>query len=129
MLFRSIYHRPVMFEDFASVVLLAVIEEQPMRRGVVWAAGRIAQARPELVQEIVPRLAAFLDDPDPVVRGYTLRLLDISRVEPDDRHRNLLNDRSRVPIYENGELKEVTVADLAARFSPWAGIGREREHG
>lgn len=111
-----IYRRPEMFEEFASIIL-SYADEEMLRRGVVWAAGRIAQARPDLVREAVPELIVFLDDPDPVVRGYTLRLLDILGERPDsDRHRHLLEDRSAVSVYENGELKEVAVADLAARL-------------
>ena len=109
-----IYRRPEMFGEFASIVL-SFAGEQMLRRGVVWAAGRIAQARPELVREAVPGFTAFLDDPDPVVRGYTLRFLSIMGEKPDfERHRHLLADRSVVPVYENGALKEATVAGLAA---------------
>jgi len=64
-------------------------------------------------------MIAFLDDPDPVVRGYTLRLLIIMEERPDlARYRHLAEDRSAVPVYENGELQEVTVADLTARLTP-----------
>lgn len=113
-----IYRRPEMFGEFASIII-SFADEQMLRRGVVWAAGRIAQARPDLVREAAQELTAFLDDPDPVVRGYTLRLLSIIGEKPDfARHRHLLVDRNAVPVYENGELKEVTVADLAARLTP-----------
>lgn len=108
-----IYRRPEMFKEFASIIL-SFADEEMLRRGVLWAAGRIAQAGPELVQEEVPGLAAFLDDPDPVVRGYTLRLLAITGIKPGfERYRHLLDDRSAVPVYENGEVFETTVAELA----------------
>ncbi|MCL6558991.1 MAG: HEAT repeat domain-containing protein [Firmicutes bacterium] len=111
-----IYRRPEMFPEFASIIL-SFADEPMLRRGVVWAAGRIAEKRPDLVREDAPRLTAFLDDPDPVVRGYTLRFLGIIGERPDfDRHRHLLDDRSAVPLYQNGQLKEVTVAGLASNL-------------
>jgi hypothetical protein len=109
-----IHHRPELFADFASVVL-SYADEHMLRRGVLWAAGRMAQAQPGLIREELPVLAAFLDDPDPVVRGYTLRLLDIMGEKFDPRRfGHLLEDRSAVPVYERGLLVETTVADLAA---------------
>lgn len=112
-----IYRRPDMFAEFASIVL-ARVDEPMLRRGVLWAAGRIALARPALVREDLPLLTGFVYDADPVVRGYTLRLLDIMGEKIDlQRKIRLLEDRSPVPVYENGLLKETTVAELAARLS------------
>ncbi|OAT80840.1 DVU0298 family protein [Desulfotomaculum copahuensis] len=112
-----IYRRPDMFPEFASIIL-SYADEEILRRGVVWAAGRIARARPALVQKALPGLTVFLDDPDPVVRGYTLRLLDITGTTPGmDRLRPLLDDQSAVPVYANGILEKTTVAALAARVA------------
>lgn len=109
-----IYRRPEMFSEFASIIL-SFADEKMLRRGVLWAAGRIAQASPGLVREDLPALAAYLDDPDPVVRGYTIRLLGIMGEDPGFAHHpHLLHDQSPVPVYENGQVREVTVAELAA---------------
>ncbi len=109
-----IYRCPDAFPEFASIVISRA-EEQMLRPGVLWAAGRIAQARPDLVREYLPDLAGFLDDPDPVVRGYTLRLFGIMGEGPDfTRHPHLLSDGNTIPLYENGRIAEVSVAELAA---------------
>lgn len=109
-----VHRRPDMFGEFASIVL-SFTDEEMLKKGVVWAAGRIAQARPELVLEEVPRLMGFLGDPDPAVRGYTLRYLRFVGEKPDfDLYPGLLRDPGEVPLYENRELKTVTVAQLAA---------------
>jgi hypothetical protein len=112
-----IYRQPERFEEFASIVL-SFIDEPVLRRGVLWAAGRIAEARPGLVLEALPGLTPFLNDSDPVLRGYTLRLLAVvgERLDPVF-YRHLLEDRSPVPVYEDGELKNVTVAELAGRLA------------
>gem|GEM_PF-4597546 len=113
----QLYRLPEMVPEYASIIL-SFAEEEMLRRGVLWAAGRIAQARPGLVRGALPEMTAFMDDPDPVVRGYTLRLLGILGERMDfERHDRLLNDRSSVPIYENGRLEEVCVADLASRLT------------
>ena len=111
-----IYHRPQMFEEFASIVI-SFFDEIMLRQGVVWAAGRMAQASPELVHEAVSELSVLLDDPDPVLRGYTLRFLKIigERIEPAKLQR-LAGDNSIVTVYEDGELKETTVGSMAADF-------------
>jgi len=109
-----IYRLPDMFGEFASIII-SFVDEQMLRRGVAWAAGRIAQARPGLVREEAPRLMVFLGDPDPVVRGYTLRFLYIIGEKPDfGIYPGLKDDPGVVPLYENGSLRETTVAHLAA---------------
>ncbi|MCL4441755.1 MAG: HEAT repeat domain-containing protein [Firmicutes bacterium] len=115
-----IYRRPGMFGEFASIII-SHAEEEMLRRGVLWAAGRIAQAEPGLVREEVKDLAGYLDDPDPAVRGYTIRFLNTMGEGPDPAlHRPLLEDGASVPLYEDGRLYEVRVAELARSwfFSP-----------
>jgi len=109
-----ICRRPGMFREFAPI-LLSLAGEVMLRRGVIWAAGRMAQADPDLVREAVPELTAFLGDPDPVVRGYTLRLLGILGQSPDfARYRHLLEDPGLIPLYQGGQLRETSVSALAA---------------
>jgi hypothetical protein len=113
-----VYRRPAMFGEFAPVII-AQAEEEMLRRGVLWAAGRIAQSGPDLVREAAGDLAAYLEDPDPVVRGYAVRFLHMIGERPDARHRHLLEDSAKVPLYEEGRLYETRVADLAgAWFNP-----------
>ena len=112
-----IYRQPERFEEFASIIL-SFTDEPVLRRGVLWAAGRMAEARPGLVLEALPGLTSFLNDSDPVLRGYTLRLLAAVGERPDPVcYSHLLEDRSPVPVYEDGELKKVTVAELAGRLT------------
>lgn len=106
--------RPDLYGDYASIILFHV-EEVMLRRGVLWAAGRIARASPDLVKRYVPVLAPYVDDPDPVVRGYTLRFLGIMGEKLDrEQYGHLLQDTSTVPVYESGEIHQLTVAELAA---------------
>lgn len=108
-----IYRRPVDFKEFASIII-SFTDEEMLLPGVLWAAGRIAQADPELVREFVPELVGYIDNPNPVVRGYILRFLYIiGEKAPLDYNSCLLGDFNMVPVYENGFLKETSVAELA----------------
>ncbi|ACV64053.1 conserved hypothetical protein [Desulfofarcimen acetoxidans DSM 771] len=108
-----IYHRPQMFQEFASIVI-SFLDETMLRRGVVWAAGRMAQALPELVKEAVPELSSLLEDPDPVIRGYTVRFLSIMGEQIDPvKLQMLAADEGVLHVYENGVLTETTVGSLA----------------
>jgi len=109
--------RPEKFKEFASIILFHA-DEQMLRRGVLWAACRIARSRPELVEKFLPAWHVFLHDPDAVVRGYTLLLFAITGEGIDGVHlERLLHDYGAVPVYENGELDTTTVAELAARLA------------
>ncbi|WP_051276239.1 DVU0298 family protein [Desulfovirgula thermocuniculi] len=115
-----VYRRPDLYGDYASIIIHHA-EERMLRAGVIWAAGRMAQACPDFVRPHLPLLLPYLDDPDPHVRGYLLWLLGILKEKPDfRRHGHLLHDESRVLLYEDGELKELTVAALARRAAQTA---------
>lgn len=108
-----IYRKPVDFKEFASIII-SFTDEELLLPGVLWAAGRIAQADPELVKEFVPELVRYIDHPNPVVRGYTLRFLYIiGEKAPLNYNSYLLEDINLVPVYENGILRELSVAELA----------------
>lgn len=116
-----ISRRPECFREYVSIIL-SFIDEAMLRRGVLWAARSIARVLPGLVRESLPDPSIYLDDRDPVVRGYSLLLMEVLEETLDTgRHGRLLEDRSPVPVYGEGLLKEVTVAELAARIAPGPG--------
>ncbi len=45
------------------------VDHAPLRRGVRWAIGRFAAARPEAALRALPQMVAALDDPDPEAAG------------------------------------------------------------
>ncbi|HID31456.1 MAG TPA: HEAT repeat domain-containing protein, partial [Desulfobacterales bacterium] len=62
-------------KEYVSVLISYVredgnfLEYEALQRGAIWGVGRVAQARPELVQNAVPHLVLFLESPDAAVRG------------------------------------------------------------
>jgi hypothetical protein len=68
-------------EGFADIIPLIVevydIEEQTFRPGVMYGLGRIAEVSPELVANYQKEIIKSLVDTDPLIRIYTLELVEI----------------------------------------------------
>lgn len=117
-------------KEYAHVLISYVWEEgnfleyEPLQRGAVWGVGRVAQARPHMVQDAVPHLLLFLESPDATVRGlaaWTLGLLQAEAARP--QLEVLLGDEAEVPLYMDGRLMLWCVGDLAKEAL--AGIRRK----
>ncbi|HKN19252.1 MAG TPA: hypothetical protein VJW95_05590 [Dissulfurispiraceae bacterium] len=108
---------PDAFNDII-LILWSFKEEEMFRAGIVWAMELIAGIRPELVAFIIKDLPDMLEDRNPVVRGYTVRLMgllqDAFNAE-DSRQQisKLSGDSSPVPVYSEGELLTRTVGEIA----------------
>ena len=90
------------------------LEHPGLQRGAIWAVGRLAQRRPELLQDTADDLRLFLASPDPYHRGYgawALGNLDslsaISEVE------QLVGDHSEIEILIEYEIITTDVSRLA----------------
>ena len=89
-----------------------------MQRGLLWAAGRLAQCRRELalVKGMADDLPQYLDSPDAAVRGLTARAMGLlGRCANFARLHELQADSARLRLYEDGKISTVTVAELAAQ--------------
>lgn len=92
------------------------LEHEAIQRGLLWAAGRLAQCRGQLVLDkgMDQDLPPYLDSPDAVVRGLTARAIGLTgRAVRLDRLQELTEDDTPVRLYEQGEFSTVSVADLA----------------
>ena len=90
------------------------LEHPTLQRGLLWGLGRLAHARPRLLNNTVECLHPFLQCPDPYLRGlaawaagacqniHTQKLLD-----------NLQTDTAELTIYLDQKLDSCTVAQLA----------------
>ena len=89
--------------------------EEPFSRGpMLWGLGRFGEKYPELVQEHLPLVQAALADADPQVRAWAAWCVGrvghgaaTAALEP------LLADASEVWLYDDGELRRYTVAQVA----------------
>ncbi len=105
---------PDLYGDFAANLVYNHLDDEPLRRGVLWAIGRIAEEHPELVADVVPQVEFLLEDPDPETRGYAAWALGKLKAAGPGLAR-LLSDTGKVRIWEEGELKTFTVGELAEK--------------
>ena len=94
------------------------IEHEILQRGVLWGIGRLAHARPQLVEDSVLFLLPYMESEDANLRGlaaWTAGLFDCKTTRI--LLKRLENDQATLTIYLNGKLEKFTVAQLACRMS------------
>jgi len=89
------------------------LEETFSRAPMLWGIGRLAEVHPGELDEVRPFILPYLEDKDPQVRGLSAWALGKLR-EQDARGRleKLLDDEGPVELYDKGELRRTTVAQL-----------------
>jgi len=104
-------------ELFAAAVpqLTALYDrEKRLRRGVIWALGRIGKRQPQLVAPALPLLINALQEQDPEIRGFAAWSLgEIAAQEAASALGDLRADHETVTIYEAGKLWQRTVGAVA----------------
>jgi len=110
--------RPENFQDFISIILslLDTMEEEDLahfRPGVLWAIGRIAPVAGDQIEIAMPAVTAALDHSEPRVRVMAAWCLKQAGKRDVLKNRtDLLSDHETVEIYDDGNLIEISVADL-----------------
>jgi hypothetical protein len=96
------------------------LELCPLRRGVYWALGRLAEARPELAVPALEDLIAALSGDDPESRGLAAWAMGALLPLAGDRHEAaraglaaLEADAASFDFYSHGRLARRSVSDLA----------------
>lgn len=93
-----------------------LLENDALESGALWGIGRLAQVRPELVQESMHVLLKQLRSAEPLRRALALRAL--ASLRPDAACMpvvaSLKEDDSEVRIYDHGTFMNRRVCDLAA---------------
>lgn len=105
---------PGLFSDVAPVIA-SFLDEDKLCSGVLRAIGRIGEFNPMLFEDSVPSLISLLASPDNTIRGNALwALARLGKAYlPEDLDR-LLNDENYFEMYEDGELREKRICDIAA---------------
>ena len=93
------------------------IEYEPLQRGLMWAVGRLAEGRPELLRakDAARYLAPYLEAQDATVRGLAARALgslDAKEVSPAIA--NLRDDQRPVRYWQTDRMVTKSVAELAS---------------
>jgi hypothetical protein len=108
---------PVGYNDFVPIIV-ELYEEEIFRPGVLYAIGKIGESQPELLRETEGVLIKALKDKDPYIRCMALltysRLSKIGRrLSISDTVKELFSDSSRVKVYNDGEMREYVIGELA----------------
>lgn len=87
--------------------------EDVFREGVIWAMGRIAEIDPESVNFIYQELKQMIEDPNPIVRGYSIWVLGkIAGADVISEIEKFKNDESPINFYRNRILSKITVGEI-----------------
>lgn len=112
MLGEIIRNNPDEFSDIIPIVW-SFRDEEMFRAGVIWAMGRIAAVRPDLVKFILKDLQPMMMDSNPSVRGHAVWVIGIlgekSLLEDINK---LVNDNSAISFYHDGELIKKSVGEI-----------------
>ncbi len=105
-------------EDFSDIVPIvwSFREEHLFKESVLWAMGRIAEVRPDLVAFAGDEVAQMVRDTSPATRAYAARVMGyLGKVIPQEELRMLLRDDTALRVYRDGSLIDTTVAEMARR--------------
>jgi HEAT-like repeat protein len=90
------------------------LEETFSRAPMLWGIGRMAEVHPDKLDEVVPCLFACLEDEDPLVRGLSAWALgNLKEKKAREPLEKLLADDAPVMLYDQGNLRPTSVAELA----------------
>ena len=108
-------NNPELCSDIAPIIV-SFHEEKMLSAGVLKAIGRIGMINTGFIEYAVPVVLSYLNNPDPVLRGFAAWSLgEIGTAESLNELRKLINDNSILFFYEDGELREKTVGEIAAK--------------
>lgn len=93
-----------------------LLDFKPLLEGALWATGRLAESRPDLLRSLGAErfLFPYLESPNPAIRGLSIRALGlIGRVNYLINQPQLLKDETEIWLYTGRELTMVSIAQLA----------------
>jgi HEAT repeat protein len=110
---------PRRFSEYLPIVVHLIENvdgDEMIRAGLLWAVGRLAPLARTEVEAVLPKLIACLDDPSAEIRGLAAWCLGEAGLSASLRGREqLLRDASPLAFFEEGEIRELTVGELARK--------------
>ncbi len=92
------------------------LEHEILQQGVLWGLGRLAQKRPALLEGGASFLYRFMEKQDKNLRGLSVWVAGFIHDEAAKPYiENLIDDNSKIRIFENMNLVEYTVGQLAMK--------------
>ena len=108
-------NNPGLYSDIATVIV-SFHDEPLLRAGILRAIGRMGKISAEIFDYAVPVALTYLKSPDPVVRGYAAWSLgELGASDAVNEIKKLEHDKNNFTFYEEGELKEKSVGEMAKK--------------
>jgi hypothetical protein len=105
---------PRLCADIAPLII-SFHEEPPLRAGVIRAAGRIGKRSIEMAEYAIPIITLYLQNTDSAVRGYAAWTLgELGATDSIKKIEELSNDGDFISFYEDGELKNKCIGEIAS---------------
>jgi hypothetical protein len=106
-------HRVSLVQEIIPM-FIGFLEEPFSQESMLWGLGRLAEAHPELLEDVFPAMLPFLAHPEPRLRALAAWGLGKGRFRPAvDPIRGLMMDDHPVQLYDHGHLLPTTVGQLA----------------
>ena len=114
MLGEIVRNNRVLCADVAPIIV-SFHEEKMLLPGVLWATGRMGRINNETVGYAIPVVLPYLQSEDNTVRGYAAFALgELGALGAAPKLEQIRNDNSSINYYEQGELINKTVGDIAS---------------
>jgi len=96
------------------------IELPLLQRGLLWGIGHAALVWRQrlLAMGVAEEIEKYLSSPDKIVVGLALWCMARLDIAAADSLEPLLDEQTAVPLFDDGEIRFVTVGELARRVTP-----------
>lgn len=109
-----ISHRTDLYAGYVAQ-LYQFLADQTRKVQALQAIGKVAKANPAPLRKHTFYFFAFLEDPDPEVRGYTAWLMgNLGAYEARSDLEKLLQESHEIELYEDGNLTRKSIAQIAS---------------
>ena len=113
-------HSEVLAREYTPILTSYIREDgnfleiDQLRRGALWALGRVAGLRPEIVREALSHVRPYLTSKDNAERGLAAWIFSFYVSEREIREvlSPFANDEASFGLYRDGDLQTVRIGDL-----------------
>jgi hypothetical protein len=106
-------NNPGLCSDIA-LIITSFHDELMFTAGVLWALGRMGKINVETADYAVPIIRSYLTSADDTLRGYAARAIgEMGDVESSKELESMKHDPGHVRFYEEGEIKERNIGEIA----------------
>lgn len=113
-------HSEVLAREYTPILTSYIREDgnfleiDQLRRGALWALGRVAGVRPEIVREALSHVRPYLTSKDNAERGLAAWIFSFYVSEREIREvlSPFANDEASFGLYRDGDLQTVRIGDL-----------------